>query len=154
VLTSPTEWSYGGRYRIDYRSGAMHSEPPLIRELKYGSDGQSIFLAVELNEEPVGNASFEFRLRIRTEAGQRFQIRACAQQAGPAVIETDLAADAVSAAIDQFCEMRISLNALGLRSGAPFFLQLVLYREGLPVAFLPAHGELRLLPTPMTAFAF
>jgi hypothetical protein len=154
LLTSPTEWSYGGRYRIDYRSGAMHSEPPLIRELKYGSDGQNIFLAVELNEELIGKAVFEFRLRIRTDSGDRFRIRASALKAGRAAVETDLPADAVDAAIDQLCEMRISLNALGLRSGAPFFLQLALYRDGLPVASLPPQGELRLLPTPMTAFAF
>ncbi len=154
ILTSLTEWSYGGRYRIDHRSGAMHSEPPLIRELRYGSDGQNVFLAIELNEHPAGKSAFEFSVRIRTDAGQRFRIRASALNAGPAIIETDLPADAVSAAIDQLCEIRISLNALGLRSGAPFFLQLSLYREGLPVARLPAHGELRLLPTPMTAFAF
>ena len=154
LLTSPAEWSYGGRYRIDHRSGAMHSEPPLIRELKYGSDGRNIFLAVELNEQPTGSRAFEFRLRIRTDSGNRFQIRASARNPGPAHIETDLAADAVDAAIDQLCEVRVSLNALGLRSGAPFFLQLALYREGLPVAMLPAHGEVRLLPTPMTAFAF
>jgi alpha-amylase/alpha-mannosidase (GH57 family) len=154
VLTSRSEWSDAGRYRIDHRSGAMHSQPPLIRELMYGSDGRNLFLAIELNERPTGKPPFEFQLRIRAGSGERYRIRASAQRAGPAAIETDLPADAVSGAIKDLCEIRISMNALGLRSGESFSLQLALYRENLPVALLPTHGEVRLRPTPMTAFAF
>ena len=154
VLTSRKEWSDGGRYRIDHRSGSMHSQPPLIRELFYGSDGRNVFLAIELNERPIGKPSFEFRLCVQTGSETRFHICASAKRPGAALIETDLPVEAVTAAIHDLCEIRISMSALGLRSGQPFSLQVTIYREGLPVAQLPAQGELRLRPTPMTAFAF
>ncbi len=154
LLSRPNEWSDGGRYRIDHRSGAMHGQPPLLRELLYGSDGRNVFLAIDLNDRPAGKPGFEFRLRIRTNGENRFRICASASDPGEAAVDTDLPAGAVSAAIDDLCEIRMSMNALGLRSGEPFFLQLAIYREGLPVTLLPRHGELQLRPTPMTAFAF
>jgi hypothetical protein len=154
VLTSRKEWSDGGRYRIDHRSGSMHSQPPLIRELLYGSDGRNLYVAIDLNDRPIGKPPFEFHLRIRTGSDVWFRIYVSAKGPGAALIETDLPANAVSAAIHDLCEIRISMNALGLRSGQPFSLQVTVYREGLPVAQLPAHGELRLRPTPMAAFAF
>lgn len=154
VLSPRNEWSDGGRYRIDNRSGPMHGQPPLIRELLYGSDGQNVFLGIELNDRPIGGPPFEFRLRIKTGAEAMFGMRISAAENGTAAIDTDLPTGSISAAIKDLCEIRVSMNALGLRAGEPFFLQLAIYREGLPVAHLPDHGELQLLSTPMTAFAF
>lgn len=154
VLSPRNEWADGGRYRIDNRSGPMHGQPPLIRELLYGSDGRNVFLGIELNERPVGGPAFEFRVRLRGGVDNRFSMRISAGEPGTAAIETDLPAGAVNGATNDLCEIRISMNALGLKPGEPFFLQLAIYRDGLPVAHLPDHGELQLLSTPMTAFAF
>ena len=44
VITSYFEWMGAGLYRIDSRSGAMHSRRSLIQDLRYGTDGRHIYL--------------------------------------------------------------------------------------------------------------
>lgn len=153
VVTSSREWSDGGRYRIDHRSGAMHSQPPVIRELLYGTDGRYIFLGIELNEHAAGKPEFEFRVEIASGSEGRHCISARTSVSDGANVDTDLPKDAVNAAIGDLCEMAISMNALGLKSGEPFAVRVAIYRDALPVAFLPATGELQLRPTPMASFA-
>jgi hypothetical protein len=61
----------------------------------------------------------------------------------------------MAAAIQEICEVRISMGALRIRRGDPVFLQFSVLREGLPVAWLPASGELELQANPMmAAYAF
>ncbi|MGL1751819.1 hypothetical protein ACSTG9_23655, partial [Vibrio parahaemolyticus] len=41
------EWLGAGHYKVDERSGAMHGQRFLIRDLYYGSDGPSIYLRLD-----------------------------------------------------------------------------------------------------------
>jgi len=46
-VTSPFEWMGAGYYRPDFRSGSMHSGEPPLRDIYYGSDGESLFVRVD-----------------------------------------------------------------------------------------------------------
>jgi alpha-amylase/alpha-mannosidase (GH57 family) len=151
LVSSHLEWSGAGHYRIDHRSGAIHSRRSLIQELLYGSDGQNIYVRVDLSEPLPPSQPLEFRLQLRNQADERFHIHLIG--AGPSAfsIDSNLPEGALAAALVNIYEMRISMNALHLRRGDPVFLQLSIFREGLPVATLPVSGELELESSSMSA---
>ncbi len=142
LMSSHLEWSGAGRYRIDHRSGAMHSHRSLIQELLYGSDGQNIYLRVDLTEPVAASAPLEFRLRLRNPAGERFDVDLSDTTSSGLKIDSNLPESAITAALVNIYEIRVSMSALHLRRGDPLFLQISILREGLQVACLPASGEL------------
>ncbi len=154
VLTSPSEWQNAGRYRIEQRSGALHSQKTPIQELRYGTDGQNIFLAVEMAETAKANPAYEFRLRLRNEHKDEFLIKISVTDSGATIVDSNLAETAISAAIAEFLEVRISMSALRVRRGDSVFLRLSLFRDGLPLAVFPRNHEFELRPSPMAASAF
>jgi alpha-amylase/alpha-mannosidase (GH57 family) len=153
-LTTPQEWADAGRYRIDHRSGAMHSQRPLIQELQYGTDGQNLFLRLDVTERENSVSPLSFRFRLRNPAGEQFHIYLSGPEPNLVMIDSGFPPGAVTAAIRDLCEIRVSMSALHIRRGESVFLQLTLFREGLPVASLPVNGELELQSSPMTAYAF
>ncbi|MBK5294739.1 MAG: glycoside hydrolase, partial [Acidobacteriia bacterium] len=54
-VSSYFEWMGAGQYQVDGRSGSMHGQRLLVRQLHYGCDGQNLYLRVDLDpvEEPV-----------------------------------------------------------------------------------------------------
>jgi alpha-amylase/alpha-mannosidase (GH57 family) len=149
VVSSRLEWSGAGRYRIDHRSPAMHSRRSLIQELLYGSDGRNIYLRVDLTEPVPPSAPLDFRLNLRNQAGEQFHmnlIQVDFSGTSPSAFRmgSNLPEGAVTAALVDIYEIRISMSALHIRRGEPVFLQLSIFREELPVACLPASGELEL----------
>jgi alpha-amylase/alpha-mannosidase (GH57 family) len=144
LVSSHLEWSDAGRYRIDHRSGAMHSRRSLIQELQYGSDGQHIYLRVDLTE-PLPPSPLEFRLHLRNPAGEQFHVHLFGTSSGV------LPESAVLAALANIYEIRVSMSALHLRRGDPLFLEISIFREGLPVACLPPSGELEVQCSSVTA---
>jgi hypothetical protein len=73
VVTSYFEWMGAGLYRIDNRSGAMHSRRSLIQDLRYGTDGRHIYLRLDFTEPVLDRHEIEFRLSLRNSAGSRFR---------------------------------------------------------------------------------
>ncbi|HEX4228958.1 MAG TPA: glycoside hydrolase family 57 protein [Bryobacteraceae bacterium] len=152
-ITSRVEWSGSGRYRIDPRSGAMHSQRCLVQELRYGSDGQYIYLSALFTEGRAPKEPLAFRLHIRNEAKDQFIIFA---SGGPGVLDVvapGLPESAVCAALGTIFEMRLSMSALQTRRGERLLVQITLVRDGLPVAVLPMHGELEMQSSELAAYA-
>ncbi len=154
LLTSPSEWQNAGRYRLGYRSGAMHSQRSPIRELRYGTDGQNIFLAVEMAENTKLNPAYEFRVRLRNEHGDEFRIRISVTDSGTTLVDSTLTEGAFDAVIAEVLEIRVSMSALRVRRGDSVFLRLTLFRDSLPLTAFPESGEFEVRSSPMAAFAF
>jgi alpha-amylase/alpha-mannosidase (GH57 family) len=151
LVSSHLEWSGAGHYRIDDRSGAMHSRRPLIQELLYGSDGQNIYVRVDLTEPVPASPPLELRLQVRSQAGERFHVHLFGSSTGQFRIESNLPETGVAAAAVNIYELRLSMSALGVRRGDPVFLQISILRERFPVAYMPRSGELELESSSMTA---
>jgi len=152
-ISSPSEWSQAGRLRVS-QSGAMHSRRSIIRDLYYGSSGESLYLRVDFIEELVTDAPVEFRFNLRNPAGERFPVNVVAGR-GPVAIEAPgLPQGAVEAALGEAFEIRLSMSALHIRAGDPVYVRLSILREGLTIACLPFFGELVLYVHPLAAYAF
>jgi hypothetical protein len=121
--------------------------------LRYGSDGQYVYVSATFAEGRAPKQPIEFRLQIRNEAGDQFTVSAAG---GPGVLEIDAPAlpeSAVHAALGSIFEMRLSMNALKVRRGQRLLLQVTLVRDGLPLAVLPTHGELEMQSSELAAYA-
>ncbi len=153
-IVSRAEWTDAGRYRVDPRSGAMHSRRPMVQDLYYGSDGKSIYLRLDLVEPPAAGVPYECRLEIRNSAGTHFEIRVFAVCGGENKIFSELPENSVDAALAEVFEIRLSMSALHVRLGEPLFLHLSVFRDGLPLAAIPGIGELEIQYGIMATYAF
>jgi hypothetical protein len=152
-ITSRLEWNCAGRYRVDPRSGAMHSQRSILQELRYGSDGQYVYISATFSEGRAPREPIEFRLHIRNETGDQFIVFA---SGGPGVLDIvapGLPESAVCAALGSIFEIRLSLSALRTRRGERLLVQVTIVRDGLPVAVLPMHGELEMQSSELAAYA-
>ncbi len=148
LQTTHTEWANAGRYRALHASGPMHSQRPPIQELRYGSDGQNLYLWIGC-----GNAT-QLTVTLRNAAGERFTISASTGGNQPPTTDALLPPGSVEAVTKDACEMRISLAALRAKPGSQLFLKIDVCSEGLPMGSMPAFGELELKQTSMAAYSF
>jgi alpha-amylase/alpha-mannosidase (GH57 family) len=142
AVTSYFEWMGAGLYRIDSRSGAMHSRRSLIQDLRYGTDGRHIYLRVDFSEPVADGREVEFRLSLRNGAGSRFRVVHRWHNGRLELQETNLENTAVKAAVGAIYEASLLMSALEVRQGDPVWLNLSIFRDGLPAAALPINGEL------------
>jgi len=148
------EWANAGRYKVDVRSGAMHSQRAVVQELLYGTDGKSLYLRVDLTQPITGTPPLELHYRLRNSSGEEFGVRLRPGDFHEAVVESELPSTCVTAALGDVCELRLSLSALRVRLGDPIHLRLTVMREGLPTCSVPPNGELELLSHTMAEYAY
>jgi alpha-amylase/alpha-mannosidase (GH57 family) len=131
--TSYFEWLGAGVYRVDNRSGAMHGQRFLVRELRYGSDGQNLYLRLDFEEH--GRADLE-----RAEVS--INLQPATAGAAPRTITLPLngRAEGAESVFVRVAELRLSLAAHGIGFGQPVRFQLSLWVSGLPMDALPAQG--------------
>jgi hypothetical protein len=137
-VTSYFEWLGAGVYRVDHRSGAMHGQRFLVQELRYGSDGQSLYLRVDFT---AGNAAnlpeTELRLSLQNLQGAE----------PPAILGISIhhaeAPDGVEVKSGRVCEVKVPLSAAGVPFGHDVGFQLSLWQGGLPMEALPPQGWIR-----------
>lgn len=135
-VTSFFEWLGAGLVRADGRSGAMHGGAPLIRELRYGTDGVSFFLRLDFDQ-----AALEIvpGMNVRVQAGAfTASIRLAEERAE---LE-ERVPEGTEAAFHKVLELRIPLAAAGIHGGDPIRVQVSLWHEGLPMDAMPRHGWL------------
>jgi alpha-amylase/alpha-mannosidase (GH57 family) len=125
-VTSYFEWLGAGVYRVDSRSGAMHGKPFLVQELRYGSDGQNLYLRFDFVEGVAEN--LVIRINVGTTPGKSVSLRPTDQQPG------------VESKFDKVCEVKLSFSALEIPSGSSVRFQVSLWQAGLPVDALPPQG--------------
>jgi alpha-amylase/alpha-mannosidase (GH57 family) len=129
-VTSYFEWLGAGVYRVDQRSGAMHGQRFFVQELRYGSDGQSLFLRLDFVENSNLQGT-ELRLNVQPAGGAQ-------------VISHSLpltgASNGIEASFGRVCEVRFSLASAGIAIGQDVRFQLSLWQGGLPMDALPPQG--------------
>lgn len=153
-LTTPYEWQDAGRYSLTSRSAAMHCRRPLVQALYYGTDAKNLFFRLDLLERATRTAPLRFEFRIRNAEGTTFYLTVAPDSPPALTGHPDLPDGAVLAAVDEICEVQISMSLLRVRPGDPIFFLLTVYRNGLPATLLPPIGELALRCSPMIAAAF
>ncbi|HEX5431317.1 MAG TPA: glycoside hydrolase family 57 protein [Bryobacteraceae bacterium] len=100
-VTSAFEWMGAGRYRPDFRSGAMHGETPPIREFFYGRNEERLFvrvdapgnaeLGIEFENGPA-EVKFERGHILEMEAplsGTRFRVTVAREGLPPALVPAE-----------------------------------------------------------------
>jgi len=156
-VTSYFEWMGAGVYRVDERSGSMHGKKFLVKEVHFGSDGQSFFLRIDLNpgsEREIGG--MEARFTGQTLDGKRSSqvtigFTQCA--ARPAEVKLAVPADgAVECAFARVLELRLSLAAMGVAAGQGLRFQCSLWESGLPIDAIPQQGWLEMKGTDPAQF--
>ncbi len=155
-VTSYFEWMGAAVYHVDGRSGSMHGKKFLIQEVQFGSDGVNLYLRVdflpgteqELNgmEARLNLQSFDDRQTSRAvidfSQGQA-QLGELKLAGKPATAGTQ----PVECALSRVLEVRISLPALAIPSGAGVKFQFSLWQAGLPIDAVPQHGWLQMRTT-------
>ena len=122
-VTSYFEWMGAGVYHVDERSGSMHGKKFLVKEVHFGSDGQSFYLRIDLNpdyEQELGG--MEARFTGQTMDGARssqrhHRLRPRCRHSQSRCSWRRRPDGAVECAFARVLEVRISLAALGIAAG-------------------------------------
>jgi hypothetical protein len=142
-VTSYFEWLGAGNYRVDERSGSMHGKKFLVREVQFGSDGESLFLRVDFRSgtEPQ-LPGMEARITLQSLDGAPPQPVTIRLGAGGAASD-----DPVECAFLRILEARFPLAGAGVAEGRGVRFQLSLWHQGLPVDAVPQQGWLEMTTT-------
>ena len=132
-LTSFFEWMGAGRFRVDARSGAMHGQRYVIRELLYGSDRRNLHLRLDLEDPPPG-----LRLHLGFPEVQ-WNLELLVGDAR--VMETD---SPIHVAYGKVVEVAVPLEAVAPRNSDTVKLKLSLWQGALPIDSMPQEGWLEL----------
>src|SRR5579872_7608961 len=151
-VTSYFEWLGAGSYRVDQRSGAMHGQRFLVRDLQYGCDGERLFLRLDFEQNSLSElADAELHLQFKGPGdGAKESYAALGLQNGITSVKelrlagSATAGDGLVAAFQKILEIGVSLNALGVAPSQPVWLQISLWRGGLPLDALPPQGWLEI----------
>ena len=136
-VTSYFEWLGAGLYRVDNRSGAMHGQRFVIREMRYGSDGSNLYIRLD----------FEAAMISGLQGAQ--VILQAAPAADPSNVKTATMqlnwgkhgeADGVEFAFAKILELRASLSGMGAGLRQPVLFHLSLWQDGLPLDAAPQQG--------------
>jgi alpha-amylase/alpha-mannosidase (GH57 family) len=132
-ITSYFEWLGAGVYRLDQRSGAMHGQRFFVKELRYGSEGQNVYLRLDFVE----GAEL-----VPAESELRISVQATHASGAPTVRVVPLNGniDGVESICGRVCEVRISLASFNIPFGHDLRFQLSLWQGGLPMEALPPQG--------------
>jgi hypothetical protein len=138
-VTSYFEWLGAGTYRVDGRQGAMHGHRYIIRELRYGSDGEYAYFRLDLQDQ-LTLSGMEARFSVRSAAGATHSIRLSFSEGDPILLESTLPVDSVQFAYKKVLELRVPLEAAGIGVAQPLFLQVSVWQGGLPMDAFPTDG--------------
>jgi hypothetical protein len=130
-VTSYFEWLAAGIYHVDNRSGAMHGQRFFVHELRYGSDGQSLYLRLDFVENS-NLRDTELRINVQSVASPESNASRSLPLTG--------SADGVESIFDKICEVRFSLASAGISIGQDLRFQVSLWQGGLPMDALPPQG--------------
>jgi hypothetical protein len=156
-VTSYFEWMGAGVYHVDERSGSMHGKKFVVKEVFFGSDGQSFYLRIDVNpdyERELGG--MEVRFTGQTLDGARSsQVTIGFTHGAAKPVEMKMAAPAegaVECAFARVLEVRIALESLGIAAGQGLRFQSSLWEGGLPVDAIPHQGWLEMKSTDPARF--
>jgi len=123
-VTSYFEWMGAGHYRVDTRSGAMHGERALVRDLYYGVDKSNLYLRIDFDQ----TAAFT-SVELRTE-----------QKIIPLLNNPD-----VDSAKRKILEVRVPFSVVGASINQIIKYRIVLGNDGIPLDVIPSEGWIEVL---------
>jgi alpha-amylase/alpha-mannosidase (GH57 family) len=132
------EWLPAGR--ADAASGAMQSAARLVREVRFGTDGTSVFLLIEPLDPPARNSLGGSLLVVRVPGDPDKTLKLPLPESGAAT------AGSVRMAVDRVVEVAIPIEAVAAAEGG-VRIQLELESRDGTVQRVPAEGSLQ-LPDP------
>jgi alpha-amylase/alpha-mannosidase (GH57 family) len=136
-ISSYFEWLGAGLLRVDNRSGAMHGQRFVIHEVRYGSNGSSLFLRVDFEEKMTPElAGAVLKLHVAPSASPQ-QVSSADLTIAPGV--HDMVAG-FEYAFSRILEVRVPLSAVGAGLQQRVRFQLSLWQDGLPLDALPQQG--------------
>jgi alpha-amylase/alpha-mannosidase (GH57 family) len=151
-VTSYFEWIGAGAYRVDERSGSMHGKKFVIREVFFGSDGESLFLRADFHsgyEEEL--QAMEARLNVQPlHDGACRPVTVDFANGGRVLEQFDPPANA---ALRRVLEVRIPLAAASVPKGSGVRFQFSLWQGGLPIDAVPQQGWIEMKTTDPIALA-
>ncbi len=150
-VSSYFEWLGAGVYKVDSRSGAMHGQRFIIRELHYGSDGSSLFLRIDF-EDRVSAGLHDSTISLQV-APQSDPEHATTFSMPVSAGGTQKVGDVEYAYVNVF-EISVPLSAVGVAPRQPIRFQLSLWQSGLPLDALPQHGWLEASTAEPDAWGF
>jgi alpha-amylase/alpha-mannosidase (GH57 family) len=145
-VTSYFEWIGAGQYRVDDRSGAMHGKKFLVDEVRFGSDGASLFVRVDFRpgvESELAGTEARITLQSMDGAVPQHATIPLAAESGAGLI----GAESIQSAYRRVLEAGFPLRALGVSEGRGVRFQLSLWQGGLPVDAAPQQGWLEMRTT-------
>jgi alpha-amylase/alpha-mannosidase (GH57 family) len=130
-VNSYFEWLGSGVYRVDHRSGAMHGQRFFVQEMRYGSDGQNMYLRLDFVENSnLQGTELRFNIQRMDASGQQ----------ATRVFPLSGSSDGIEAAFEKICEIKFSLASIGIQMGESVRFQISLWQGGLPMDALPPQG--------------
>ncbi len=128
-----------GLYRVDSRSGAMHGQRFLIRELQYGSDGANLYIRLDFEEKALSSLQ---GAQIRIHIAPSSDPDRVTSVIMPIWQDQHGVQAGIEYAIRKIFEARVPLSAIGAGLRQPVRFQLSLWQNGLPLDALPQQGWL------------
>ena len=126
-------------YRLDGRSGSMHSKRSPIHEVQYGRDGERLFLRIDFHESKEETLEgMEIRLQIQGPTGESGGSLGAFGPGGSFAMGT--AFPGAECAFQNILEA--SVPVAGGVAGKPVRFQFSLWKDGLPVDAIPQQGWL------------
>ena len=138
-VSSYFEWMGAGLYRVDSRSGAMHGQRFLIRELQYGSDGANLYIRLDFEEKALSSLQ---GAQIRIHIAPSSDPDRVTSVIMPIWQDQHGVQAGIEYAIRKIFEARVPLSAIGAGLRQPVRFQLSLWQNGLPLDALPQQGWL------------
>jgi alpha-amylase/alpha-mannosidase (GH57 family) len=150
-VTSYFEWLGSGHYRVDSRSGAMHGQRFVIRDMHYGSDGSNLYLRLDFEQSvlsglqgaqvvlqaaPAADAARLMTVSMQLDWGKHGQV------------------NGVEFAFAKILELRLPLSSVGAGLRQPVRFHLSLWQDGLPLDAVPEQGWLEVSTAEPTDWGF
>jgi alpha-amylase/alpha-mannosidase (GH57 family) len=139
-VTSNFEWLSAGVYRVDNRSGAMHGQRMFVQELRYGSDGQNLYIRIDFVEGGIVSIN-------GTELRVTLQPAGDGATAKTFSVYASRDSEPVQSVAGKIWELKIPLTAVLLSHSRSVQFQVSLWVGGLPMDALPPQGWIEMSPT-------
>jgi hypothetical protein len=150
-VSSYFEWLGAGVYKVDSRSGAMHGQRFIIRELQYGSDGAALYLRLDFEDRAaldLENSTVTLQIAPAAHAGQVTTVTM------PVAQDASGLSAGVEYAYRKIYEIRVPLASVGAGPRQPVRFQISLWRNGLPLDALPQQGWLEVSTAEPSVWGF
>ncbi len=150
-VSSYFEWLGAGLYVVDNRSGAMHGQRFVVKELRYGSDGSNLYVRLDFEQNmisamqgaivilqaaPESDPAAVKTFNMQLDQGRRVEVNGC------------------EFAFAKIFEARLALASIGAGIRQPVRFHLSLWQDSLPIDAVPQQGWIDVSTTEPSDWGF